>query len=604
SLFTLGTLIGLLVRFDAQLIFDDRSVTLNVIVATLSTANRAGVTYAIGFALGQWKWISFSQEEPRRLQDFERLDLASRGPLGGTILLFNNHVKGLYVAKVGGLLTILGIAMNPFAQQLLQYRQSVEFSIEGLGPGAFVTRAQRYSKGDEVRVQARGITYEDLPNATSGPFGPAVMSCPDFSIKSAINYGLAQPLEAVSQQTSYACSTANCTYPDFTSLSVCNSCKDLSSQISHRQADVGNRLSFTLDRSNFGVFVDPTIKFVLEYHLPNGLYIDNSVNLAMLGTAHPSHTVSHKHINTLIWSQLVLRHRGPDPRSLKLDFPSPLVEATECALYYCVKRYTSRVVNGVLHEDSAPDPSFARDPTSWAFLRDDHPNLTTFRYESLAFHPRFSVPQRTDLRLTTNATKSHNISQTAIDGVSFFMQGLFADCALWTQCNGSQTEQVPENWTPINGFYFVDHEDKRQYGPPVAKVLWGAANTSLVFEALAASMSNAIRAGGDTNFSTGPGEGNLVQGEVGRLTTRYLVEWRWIVLHCVVNAGGIGFAVWTLVRSWMEGGRVPVWGSHSLAALSRGEVVGGLLAGAESVDEMERRARPVRIRLVDGGERG
>lgn len=95
SLVTLGTLIGLLIRFDEQLIFDNRSVTLNAIVATLSTGNRAGITYAIGFALGQWKWISFSREQPRRLQDFERLDLASRGPLGGIILLVNNNVKGL-----------------------------------------------------------------------------------------------------------------------------------------------------------------------------------------------------------------------------------------------------------------------------------------------------------------------------------------------------------------------------------------------------------------------------------------------------------------------------------------------------------------------------
>lgn len=100
------------------------------------------------------------------------------------------------------------------------------------------------------------------------------------------------------------------------------------------------------------------------------------------------------------------------------------------------------------------------------------------------------------------------------------------------------------------------------------------------------------------------GDGSVVRGQVGRLTTRYAVDWRWIVLHCVVNLGGIGFAAWTLVRSWMEGGRVPVWGSHSLAVLSRGEGVGELFAGAESVDEMEKRARPARIRLVDGGGPG
>lgn len=49
------------------------------------------------------------------------------------------------------MLSVLAVGMDPFAQQLLQYRQSVPHFVET--DRVTIARAQRYSKGTESRTQ-------------------------------------------------------------------------------------------------------------------------------------------------------------------------------------------------------------------------------------------------------------------------------------------------------------------------------------------------------------------------------------------------------------------------------------------------------------------
>lgn len=92
SLGFLAALVGILVAFDGRPIFDQHAVTLNTFVAILSAASKATIIYAVSHAIGQWKWIAFSNRR-RRLLDFERVESASRGPLGSLSLLFNTKVE-------------------------------------------------------------------------------------------------------------------------------------------------------------------------------------------------------------------------------------------------------------------------------------------------------------------------------------------------------------------------------------------------------------------------------------------------------------------------------------------------------------------------------
>lgn len=82
--------VALLNVFDDRPIFDWYGVTLNTLVSILSAAMKAALIFAISECISQWKWILFSREE-RPLIDFERIDSASRGPLGGVNVLWKTR---------------------------------------------------------------------------------------------------------------------------------------------------------------------------------------------------------------------------------------------------------------------------------------------------------------------------------------------------------------------------------------------------------------------------------------------------------------------------------------------------------------------------------
>jgi hypothetical protein len=69
--------------------------------------------------ISQLKWTYF-QQRPQRLYDMQIFDDASRGPLGSMTMLWNMNIRAL-VASTGAILTILSLAADPFAQQILSY---------------------------------------------------------------------------------------------------------------------------------------------------------------------------------------------------------------------------------------------------------------------------------------------------------------------------------------------------------------------------------------------------------------------------------------------------------------------------------------------------
>lgn len=84
-------LVALLAVFDGRTVFEWKSITLNTIVSTLSLVLRGFLLYPIAECVGQWKWILFSRSK-RSLMDFERIDAASRGPLGSLCLSWQRDV--------------------------------------------------------------------------------------------------------------------------------------------------------------------------------------------------------------------------------------------------------------------------------------------------------------------------------------------------------------------------------------------------------------------------------------------------------------------------------------------------------------------------------
>lgn len=85
----------ILATYDGQAVFDWKGVTLNAVVSVISTASKASLLYSISQLISQWKWIIFARTR-RPLMDFERVDSASRGPMGSLELMWK--CNSMYVA--------------------------------------------------------------------------------------------------------------------------------------------------------------------------------------------------------------------------------------------------------------------------------------------------------------------------------------------------------------------------------------------------------------------------------------------------------------------------------------------------------------------------
>jgi len=88
-------------------------ITLNAIVSTLATVAKSSLMFASSALLGQMKWDWF-EEKPRPLYHLDLYDEACRGPLGATKLLFGR--TALSFASLGAIVTVLGLAVDPFVQ--------------------------------------------------------------------------------------------------------------------------------------------------------------------------------------------------------------------------------------------------------------------------------------------------------------------------------------------------------------------------------------------------------------------------------------------------------------------------------------------------------
>lgn len=407
--------------------------------------------------------------------------------------------------------------------------------------------------------------------------GGAVASA-DFSMQSAILYGLSQSKEDVIKQLQFTCPSGNCTWPSFESLAVCSKCNDLTSSL-ERFHDLGTQY-FSLVSNDMVINREP---YSTGFRLPNNLWIDNLngsrydftdlvtnpgvVLMTAFGTGNASQTSSMHKLDALVWSMSVIKVLPPDNNLT--GWPNLPLEATECALYYCVNEYTTKVQDGLLSETST-QLAAKRNPKSWA---PPYPLPEPF-LSSLEFRSGLSAISRSDLQLVSpSSNATYNISQAAVDSISSYFRGIFTAP---DSIDTNNTEQDNYNGS-INAF--LVNQTGVQFAPATAQVLWTSDNLTDTFEALAVSMSNALR--------QGDADGLLQGGQGGNLRTFYRVQWVWIALPVGVALVGGVFLAFTVLRS--RGG--VVWKSSSLALIGWGLAVGHELEGAETVSEMEARAK-------------
>lgn len=273
---------------------------------------------SVGACVSQIKWVYF-KKAPHSLYDLQTFDDASRGPLGAMELITRLSPKDIITDRSTGagwafwasVLTILALALDPFAQQILSFPLRTVPS-DGRGE-ALVAAAQIYDTN-----MTTGMTTTFSKNV-------------DMHMQGAVMNGL----YVLDSPAKFTCTTANCTWPSFYSVGICSSYTNVTGRIKVN-------CSKPAETSN--------VKFC-NYTLPSGFELwsqalastgDGSVT-TLNATGIPGKSGGYGNISDVLVDVGIVRYSG------NIEKP----EALEYRLSWCAKRFSNiEVINGTMSTPS------------------------------------------------------------------------------------------------------------------------------------------------------------------------------------------------------------------------------------------------------------
>lgn len=201
-------LVGTVVFLNA---FDHRplptlpaALSLNSIMAVLTVMAKGCFTVPLVECLSQWKWNWFHQ--PRAFDHFDDFDQASRGLWGSAVLVWKLRFR--HVATFGAFVYIVSVTTGLFTQQSIAYVPGV---IQVGTPRSSSVREIYHWGLDEMGASGGALAVD-----------AAIMS-------SLFDNGIAA-VDVVPK-----CFSDNCTYPEFTTLSVCSQVVDITPSLTKRE---------------------------------------------------------------------------------------------------------------------------------------------------------------------------------------------------------------------------------------------------------------------------------------------------------------------------------------------------------------------------------
>ena len=352
-------------------------------------------------------------------------------------------------------------------------------------------------------------------------------------------------------QVAFNCPSGNCTWPEYTTLGICNTCKIQT-----------NLVDASCIGANYSIGTENC-----TYTFPNGLTIDAYASLNP-GPQHLSPQQSTLLNISVIRSEdrtekianiSVVQFAGEDE-----DWHLPKPVATGCEVTWCQKVFNgSGVVAGALH-----DFPFATETLSFLPCQ----TMQGSDAGAVTICPGFPVGHALPNWPQYNTT-------TLADPTAVWLNS--ADAAtvgLWLQSMFTLSISSAE----------ISSDDV--LGNIVAKMLYKVNDGNMIetFDDIATAMTNVIRAGPNTTS---------LAGEIQTLEVFVHVRWAWLSLPLALVIFGVSFLAICIAFS-AETGR-GVWKSSSLAALFH-----GLRGWSEddldmrSEDEMKATARRTQVMLT------
>ncbi|KAK1750941.1 hypothetical protein QBC47DRAFT_435543 [Echria macrotheca] len=278
-------------------------ITLNALIAVLTTIATASMSVPLSSGLSQLKWIRFKTGRAP-LADMEYFDDASRGALGALSLLF--RARGGVAGSFGAFAMIVALLLSPFSQQIATYPMRTT-EVEG---------------GAATNLRALGYELR-LPG-----FDELAAFVPILPIKSAVYYGLFAENNKPWLNLPLTCPTGNCTFGEIETFAICQSCVDMTEYMT--RSCVGGTPA---DGNMTGC----------GWKLPSGAALNTSAEVFSMTSLFPG-SISGASYSTI----MKLIFMGTEAFEGPKDVLKPW--AKQCTLNACVQRLNSVITHGELNE--------------------------------------------------------------------------------------------------------------------------------------------------------------------------------------------------------------------------------------------------------------
>lgn len=183
-------------------------VSINSILSVYALVLKASIGIILTSCIGQLQWRWFALDS-RPLYDMVRFDQATRDASGALDLMWRQRIQQP-LTTLGCAITILAVAVDPFVQQLLR---PVDCSIELPDDG--MTADLPVATCFDGTAYGGPFNYDNLNNAL------------EKDIENALYTGTFAPQQDILWQ----CPTGNCTFSDYGTIGLCNSCEDVSADV-------------------------------------------------------------------------------------------------------------------------------------------------------------------------------------------------------------------------------------------------------------------------------------------------------------------------------------------------------------------------------------
>ncbi|KAK5746363.1 hypothetical protein LTR17_000743 [Elasticomyces elasticus] len=508
-------------------------VNPNTLISILATLNRSSLLLYVTQGIAQLKWPYF-QRQSHRLSDVQVFDDASRGPLGSLYLLWSLNIKAT-VACLGAVIVVLALFVEPFSQQIM-------------APHPIPATASN----ETASIAATNIYVADYRSG-----GQVPMLGYQVTILSALTLPATDP--------PYDCPSGNCTWSEYSSLGICNSCEDIAHEAlvscDSFQGDYSGLCTYKIPSSVGEDDLLWTLWAPSVQHFLNGTQQTTKEywpttwwNTTVKGT-----TLERKSSSLANITNFTIHMPGSSNYTSLAEAYSVLPTITRCSMTWCKQTYiTSHVENGTLHDRAASKVPIYINPRIF--------NSTTQMYAAWVGEQAVSDAVLQSWLDEPAAAPDHAYSIDTIfpDSVPSILADVLSFTYFYPGSTRLSTDGLTNTTDQVNTLNALLSTTTNAEGNTIG---WSqevfvdhdGSNISAKLDNVAVALTNLIRRSANSSS---------VQGDVHRTTIRIRIRWPWFIYPASITALSIIFLALVITLSHRKGELV--WKASSTALAFHG----------------------------------